>query len=162
MPITGQETVLKNITKVGGGFLKHTNSVMEKVRKRLDAQVSLNILLADHGPRELAKLDHPYAARHGGRGLAIHEPYWQVHAQTGRLVSSKGSGVVEATFSVGKVAAKAWVRIDEGVAPHALYVIYGTTKMIPRPFLIGSLEQVREELYSMIRNGLKGAVIQAG
>lgn len=157
MPVRGADVVAENIVIFGGGFKKHVNKVMGMIRTRLDSQVTENISLRDHSPKDLAALGHPYASRHGNRGIAIHDPYWQVHVQSGKLLSSKKSGVDEADISdSGKMTASAWCGVDEHIAPHALDVFWGTSKMIPRDFLGGSLEQIRGEAYKTINDNLRG------
>jgi len=158
MPVQGQDLVIKNITKFGKGFFSHVNKTMSKVEKILDKQVTKNISLTDHSLKDLAKLSWPYAQWHGSRGMHLHDPWWQVHKHSGRLLSSKISGIHEASFSGGKLNAKAYVMLDGYNAEHAIYVIYGTSKMIPRPALKMSLEQVRGKIFSVIEKNLKDGV----
>jgi hypothetical protein len=158
MPVKGTQIVARNIIKFGGGFTAHVNKVMNTVKDRLDAQVTLNMSLTDHSPRDLAAEGHPYARRHGSQGIPIHDPYWLVHTQSGRLLSSKKSGTVPAEINGGRLTAVAWCGVDEGIAPHALNVYWGTSKMIPRDFLHGSLDQIRPEVFTVLQDNLKGLV----
>jgi hypothetical protein len=69
MAVKGADIVANNIIKFGGGFLEHVNRVMEGVRETLDTTITANMSLTDHSPKDLADLDHPYAARHGSQGI---------------------------------------------------------------------------------------------
>lgn len=164
MPVIGQETVMKNIVRFGGGFLKHVDVVMDNVRKKMDARITKNMSLTDHSLADLRALGHPYARRHGTKGIQIHDPYWLVHTRSGSMMRAKESGTTPAEYSGpgGKVMATAYVRIDEFDCEHASFVIWGTTKMIPRPLLLGSLEQIKGDVYGTIKNNLRNAVIEMG
>jgi hypothetical protein len=139
MPVAGAETVAKNIALFGGGFLKHVKKVMTKVTQDLDKEVTKNMSLVDHTLRDLAVMGHPYAGRHGSQGLKIHDPYWQVHIQSGELLRSKDSGVTEPNVTGDNLHVSGYVKLNELYATHALHVVWGTSKMIPRDFLSGSL-----------------------
>ncbi|MBI4708244.1 MAG: hypothetical protein HY761_10040 [Candidatus Omnitrophica bacterium] len=158
MPVFGGEAVAKNIKSFGGGFLKHVNKTMEIVRERLDDRVTRNMSLRDHNLPYLRKIGHPYAARHGGQGMSIHDPYWLVHTQGGRLLASKSSGVIEASVTGSTLKAGAFVKLDESQAKYALYLIYGTSKMIPRDFMTGSLMQEKNKLQDYLQQNLKDMV----
>lgn len=161
MPVTGSEIVLSNITKLGGGFAKHVKKTFTKVVNMLDEDVTRNMSLTDHGPKELAKLDHPYATRHGPRGKAIHDPWWLVHRQSGKLLSSKKKGVSDVGIEGKKVSVFGYVGLDEKVAPHALAVIWGTSVMIPRDPLSGSLfnPMFKDKAQSYITSNLKHFIV---
>jgi hypothetical protein len=158
MPVRGADVGANNIIKFGGNFKNHVNKVMAGVQDRLDAQVTMNISLSDHSLRDLAAAGHPYAKRHGSQGLAIHEPNWMVHIQSGQLLSSKKSGTTPCDIVGGQLKATAWCGVDENIAPHALYVYWGTSRMIPRDFLNGSLDQIRPEVYAVIHDNLRNLV----
>lgn len=159
MAVIGGNVVARNIMKFGGGFIEHVNKTMETVKKELDTEVTKNMSLQDHSLQDLAALGHPYAARHGSHGLPIHDPHWQVHIQSGQLLESKSAGTVDAGFEGGTMTAKAWVGLDENKAAHALFVIFGTSKMIPRDFLLGSLEIKRQGIYGILSANLKHMVV---
>lgn len=160
MPVTGQDLVIKNLRNFGGGFLKHVNKTMDKARARLDHEVTQNMNLRDHSLAYQAKMGHPYASRWGSQGMAIHDPFWLVHTHSGALLGSKESKVVEAVISGGRLVASAYVRLDERQAKHAVYLIWGTSKMIPRDFLHGSLAKAKDDLFAIIKRGLKDAVVE--
>lgn len=154
MPVTGQGIVAGNILKFGDGFKKHVQKTMEGAVEILDNEVTKNMSIVDHTGRELAKLGHPYASRHGDKGKPIHEPYWQIHRRSGKLLASKKVGVTEPSIISGKLQVVGWVGLDEGEAEHALYVIWGTSVMIPRDPLSGSLFE--PGIQSSIKNYLSG------
>ncbi len=136
MPVSGVAIVVDNITKFSGNFLKHVNKVMAHVKDELDSEVTKNMSLKDHSLSDLRKMGHPY--RIGGPGLH-HPTPWQVHTQSGSLLGSKTSGTIDASFLGTALKAAAYVKLNESIAEHAKYVIWGTSKMIPRDFLSGSL-----------------------
>ena len=72
--------------------------------------------------------------------------------------SGKFSGVEKASVLGGDLSARAYVGISENVR-HALFVIYGTSKMVPRDFLIGSLGEVRDQIWDVLSRSLKNAVV---
>lgn len=160
MPVTGQDLVIKNIQSFGGGFLKHVNRTMELTRVRLDHEVTQNMSLTDHSLADLAKLGHPYSAKWGSHGKAIHDPFWLVHTHSGKLLSSKESKTIEASIIEGKLSAAAYVKLDEQIAYYAIYLVWGTSKMIPRDFLHGSLDASKEDLFAIIKKNLKDAIVE--
>ena len=155
MSVRGADIISKNIIRYGGGFLKTVNATMEKVSKIMDNQVAKNMSLQDHSPQALAALGHPYARRHGEKGMPIHDPYWQVHKQSGKLLRSKNKGTTKASINFGALKASAFVELDDSKAEHAKYVIFGTSRMIPRPLLIGSLNQVKGKAFNVIKGDLR-------
>jgi len=158
MTISGTQLVAGNITRFGGGFIKHVNTTMKLVESMLDRRVTRNISLTDHSPSDLAALDHPYASRHGSKGLQIHDPYWSVHSQSGNLLRSKKSGTEKASVTGGNLKASAFVGINDNGAPYAIYIIYGTSKMIPRDFLENSKSEVEGQAVALIGKNLKNLV----
>lgn len=155
MPIKGADLVSKNIIAFGGGFLKEVNRDMEEVRGILDNAVKKNITLTDHSMEDLSAMGHPYAAR---APQQIHSPSYQVHIQSGELARGRYSGTHKATLFGGQLKARAYVGIANSVT-HALFVIYGTSKMVPRDFLVGSLGEVKEQIWETLSRSLKNAVV---
>ena len=161
MPIAGAKTVSKNITRFGGGFINHVNKTMGKVAKIIDKEATKNLTASPHYSQDqLTAMGHPYARKYGPQGMPIHDPYWQVHKQSGQLLSSKSSGVEEASIFMGRMKASAFVKLDEQKAPHALEVIYGTSKMIPRDVLRGSLLIQEKNAFKVIATNLKDLVVR--
>lgn len=155
MSIVGGETIARNIHAYGGGFLKHVNKTMVKVKKVVDKEITKNMSLTDHSLKDLARLGHPYARRYGMMGRHLHTPYWQVHKQSGQLLGSKKSGTDKASITLGRLKASAWVELDEGRAAYAPMVIYGTSKMIPRDFMRLSLKKKAKEAVKILRENLR-------
>jgi hypothetical protein len=160
MPVKGADVVGKNIVAFGGGFLKHVNKVMIRAKDILDSEVTKNISLTDHPPEELAKMDYPYARRHGPQGIPIHDPYWIIHTRTGTLLSSKEGGTVEASMIGATLKASAYVGLNEAIAFYAADLIYGTSRMIPRDALTGSLVNVRDGIENLLHSNLRDFVFQ--
>ena len=153
--LAGAETVAKNLKSVQKRFLNEVNADMERVRKLLDERIGRNISLSDHSLSDLADLGHPYAAR---APQAIHQPDYQVHVQSGKMLASKHSGVKPASVSAGKLTATAYAGVSDQVE-HALYVVLGTSKMIPRDFLTGSLNEVKDQTINILRRSLKNTTV---
>lgn len=160
MPVTGQGVVADNIVKFGKGFLEHAKKTMVGAVDILDSEITKNISISDHTQADLAKLGHPYASRHGNKGIPLHEPYWQIHKQSGKLIGSKKIGVTEASVVDGRLQVVGWVGLDESVAQYALYLIWGTSKMIPRDPLSGSLfePEIQNRIKSHLSDNLRDMV----
>lgn len=161
MPVAGADTVAKNIKSFGGGFLKHVNKVMTHVKENLDSEVTQNMSLTDHTLPALRKMGHPYAAKHGSRGMPIHDPYWAVHTHGGKLLSSKRSGIIEASVEASQLKAAAYVGLNNSIADYAKYIIWGTTKMIPRDVLSNTLNDRRFQTVTReyIKDNLRDLVV---
>lgn len=156
MPVQGADLVSKNIALFGGKFLEEVNKDMETARLVLDKAIEKNITLSDHTLADLKAMGHPYARR---SPQSIHDPKYQVHKQSGKMLEGKYSGTKKASVSLfGNLEAQAYVGIKDDVE-HAFHVVFGTSKMIPRDFLIGSLGEVREQLWNTLKRSLKNAVI---
>lgn len=152
MPVTGADVVAKNITKYGGGFINQVNKTMAVVSGIMDEEVTKNISLTDHSLKDLAKLDHPYSLRHPQQ---LHDPNYLVHTQGGGLLESKQSGSGGASIDDGILKATAFVRLDTDQAQYAAYVVYGTSKMIPRPVLMESRDNVVPEVLEYMKSQLR-------
>jgi len=155
MPVRGTEVVAKNIIRYGGNFTKHVNKVMKEVSVIMDNQITKNMSLTEPSLKGLKLLGHPYARRHGPKGIQIHDPYWQVHKRSGDLLSSKERGTTDASITFGALKAGAFVKLDDKKAEHAKYIIFGTSKMIPRPLLIGSLNQIKNKAFGVLKTNLR-------
>jgi len=160
MPISGGETVAKNIKSFGGGFLKHVKVVMIEVTADLDKEVTKNMSLTDHTQKELTALGHPYSDRHGSEGMKLHDPYWQVHKQSGKLLRSKESGVVGPSISGGALNVRGFVKLNEVDVEYANAIIWGNGRMIPRDFLSGSVNDkaFQDRTVSYLKKNLRDFV----
>lgn len=152
MPVTGADIVSRNIIKFGGGFINQVNKTMAVVSEMMDDEVTKNISLTDHTIKDLAKLKHPYSAANPRQ---LHDPNYLVHTQSGGLLDAKQSGSGGASIEDGTLKATAFVLLDPGKAEYATYVIYGTSKMIPRPVLQESRDNVVPEVLDYMKSQLK-------
>lgn len=153
MPIIGQDVVAANIIKYTRGFIAQTNLVMRNVEAIVSTKIKDNISLTDHSLQQLAQLNHPYSLRNTQQ---LHDPNYQVHTQSGKLLDSEQSGTVDAEVSEsGTLKATAWVKLDPAIAPYAVFIVYGTSKMIPRSVLMGSRDEVTDEIKEYITTNLK-------
>lgn len=91
----------------------------------------------DHTLADLAAIDHPYARRHGairsdllGHGGNATDEQRFVHRQSGRLQSSLRAELLPSAASSTGEAWAVW--FDVTVAPHAVFVVRGTKRMLPR------------------------------
>lgn len=95
--------------------------------------------LTDHTQADLDKLDHPYAKRHGVEGAGLHDPYQQVHEQTGALIA--GLDIVPP--HVTSTGATASVRnADE----KDTMIQIGTRTMIGRPYMAYVRNEFAEDI----------------
>ena len=159
MPVLGSEAVLENIVAFGGRFLKTVDDTMLIAGQTVENRVKVNSSLRDHSLSDLRRMGHPYASRYGDQGLSLHDPVFQVHSQGGRLASSIFMKQEQASFGAGRVRASVSVGYDQNRAPYALYVVFGTSKMIPRNVLDGSLQEVKPNLEKFFQQNLKNAVV---
>ena len=106
-------------------------------------------------------MGHPYAIRHYEKGAGswqpkagtpaenIHDPWWQVNRQSGQLrralSASSVSSVVPGTLEV-----RVGVPKDTEAYEYARFVIYGTSKMVPRNFIMNTTFENLEALRSLI------------
>lgn len=153
--LIGADVMAKNLKTFENKFLQSVTQGMQKVMEILDEAVTRNISLTDHSLIDLALMGHPYASRSPQR---IHVPSYQVHIQSGEMLAGKVKGVDDAEEIGGQLITAAWVGILESVE-HAKYVVYGTTRMVPRDFLHGSLLEVKEQVLAILRTKLRDAVI---
>lgn len=116
--------------------------------------------LTDHKPVDLAKLDHPYAVRHG-RILIHRAAPWRVHTQSGALLRALKDAAYDAPQGPAHM-----VYIDSSDAPHALHVVEGTRHMLPRdPLWTGTALQPavqRQTMQAVVRVLGKGLRTKLG
>jgi len=107
--------------------------MVERAGQILHEEVKATISATDHSLADLAKLDHPYARRHGS--IRIHRAKPQtVHRQSGAMLSAlraRPDRLMLFGSSVGVY--RVW--FDLAAAPHARYVLQGTRKMLARDVL---------------------------
>jgi len=161
MPVTGATGVINNLRSFGGGFRIHAKKVMGEAVDMLDARITANMSLKDHTQAELTAMGHPYAKRHGPEGMALHDPVYQVHAQTGTLLASKEKGVDVSGVDSGSMSLTGYVGLNSQKAKYADAIIWGTWRMIPRDALSGSLfnRDLQDKIGVHIKTNLRDLVI---
>lgn len=153
--VLGGDLVAKNIIAFQNRFLDEVNSDMEAVATLIHDAVYENISLTDHSLQDLADLGHPYSRRGGG---GLHSPDFQVHTQSGKLLSGLFKAVEHAEVVGGRLVASASIGIRDNVE-YAIHVIVGTSRMVPRDFLVGTLGQKSKESLDILKRSLKSTVI---
>lgn len=106
---------------------------MDEAGAVLLSALKTNVSARDHTARDLAKLDHPYAARHGA--IRIHKGSSEFLAKGTSLVHSQSGALLAATYltTTGTLSTSGVrVGIDDNRAPHARFVVQGTRVMLPR------------------------------
>jgi hypothetical protein len=97
--------------------------------KKAEAYCRAAISLDDHTLRDLARLDHPYAQRHGPNGLELHDPNEQIHTHRGVLLRGLTSTPPSGTASGVKA------RVYNRETQLDRWIQAGTSKMIARPYM---------------------------
>lgn len=129
--------------------------------------VRANLSYRDHTLQDLARLDHPYARRHGaltlhaGPAALLADGRHAVHSHTGRLVAALRGRVRTTTQQLtrgGRATSggRVWyeVSVDDAAAPHWEYLTHGTRTMLPRD----PLEQT--ELSPAVQQEMRRRVVQ--
>ena len=161
MPVTGAKGIADNIKSFGGGFRKHAKKVMGEAIDMLDEKITENMSLTDHTQAELTAMGHPYSRRHGPEGMHIHDPVYQIHTQSGKLLSSKEKGVEVSGVDSGSMSLSGYVGLNSQKAKHADAIIWGTWRMIPRDALSGTLfnRGLQDKIGVYIKENLRDLVI---
>jgi HK97 gp10 family phage protein len=123
--------------------------------------------LKDHSLADLAKMGHPYARKDSKKSTdsvsiikykdSGPHPDYMVHAQSGNLAGNikKKSGLM------GNKAIAA-VGVYEADVPYIKYLIFGTSKMRPRPFLQQAWIDVQADVRKIIMYALSTRVGSRG
>jgi len=115
--------------------LMGAKEAVKKTAKLLRDRMVENAGLTDHTLDELEKLGHPFAIR---RPQTLHNPNFQIHKQSGRLVDNiEMVKVSDTQYAVG---------VDEEKVPYIRHVVRGTQFMIARDFITGSFRQIQKKL----------------
>jgi hypothetical protein len=96
--------------------------------QRAKARCLEMITLDDHTQADLNRLGNPYAKRHGPEGSGLHDPYQQVHEQTGALAAGLKASAPRATATGARSEV---INTD----PLDKWIQGGTTVMIARPYM---------------------------
>ena len=115
-----------------------------------------NISLTCHSLKDLAEMGHPYSTKHG---YPIHEPYWLIHKQRSgglKKTSVMNPVIYETTDSfVGNFGFDP----DDDLP---IWLVGGTSTMIPRPVVSGTLGQVKSDIKTTIIETFKRWEPKAG
>jgi hypothetical protein len=71
---------------------------------------------------------------------------------------AKEAGILEASITSLTLQASAYVGLNEYSAPHAVDVIFGTSVMIPRDVLNGSMFNIQKEIEGILHDNLRDFV----
>ena len=116
-------------------------SKVRRIAALVKQQIIDNISLEDHSLEELRALGYPYSRENP---QSLHSPEYLVHKQNGDLVKAifirpSADGL---HMSIG---------VDITMAPHAAEIIFGTSKMVSRDFISGSLTEVQPQIDAIIK-----------
>jgi len=153
--VIGHATLAKNIVKFTDGFLREVNIDMKKSEIILTKRIKKNISNTAFSLKDLAKMGHPYSV---SNPKSVHKPDYTVHKQSGNMVDNIVSGTEGASVKSGGLVASAFAGINDSVE-YAKYVIYGTSKMVPRDFLTGSLNEEKSNLKEILRRSLHAVTV---
>jgi len=140
--VVGINTVTENIKAFKKQIRLKFDANLKEAAKVLRGDIRQNIKLRDHSLKDLAAMGHPYSKRSPRN---IHEPSWLIHRQSGSLNRSLKIGT-----SSNKNGRVYKIGFDEGIAPHARFVVLGTSKMVPRDVLGETLKQTKQKLFDII------------
>lgn len=133
------------------GVKKAAKSAIKAAGKVLLERMQENASLTDHTLKDLALAGHPYSQN---SSREIHTPNFLVHRQSGDLLDAiEVNQINQFRIQVG---------VDESVAPHAPYVIFGTSKMVPRDFVTGSLMEVEDEISDIFEKSINEGIKNGG
>lgn len=144
--VGGLEATLFALRKSSVTVQQAAGPAVESAGRAYASAVRKRISLRDHTLADLARLDHPYAKRHGQ--IRIHRKLpWQVHRQSGKMLSAFRHRPIITSGSPGYE-----VTFDYLAAPHARDVIQGTRVMLPRDVLWRTAHErkTREEMMKAI------------
>lgn len=136
IPLKGLEDNINNFARIG------LNRAAERVKERLEQ----NAGLTDHSLEELAALGHPYNTNNPD--LSIHTPAWLVHTHTHKLKDNiKITKEDKDHIAIG---------VDTAQVGYALWVIEGTSKLVPRDFPHHTLKELEDN--RVIENTMEAAI----
>lgn len=160
--VTGvDEVVLKFRALILAVRLQAEENVTRATR-HLHREVKKSAGLTDHTLAQLAQLGHPYARR---RPQAIHSPSWLVHRQGSRGKRRKRDqggtlyGAIQTAYEKTPARITGIVGIEQDQAPHAKWIVYGTSKMISRDFLTGTFTQQIDTLQTLLVKGFDQSTV---
>jgi len=131
----GKKSFNQLVLDIQGWTEERAKLAIREISDLLKTKMHDNITLTDHSLRELKVLDHPYAASNPSNP---HNPPYLVHKQDGDLASAMYSKIVETPTKKTAICG-----IDEQAAPHVAHVVFGTSRMVPRDFIRGTLDEIK-------------------
>lgn len=134
---------IASLEAFGQNARKVATAALAKAAEELHAAAVENVSLDDHSLSALEAIDHPYARRHGriNVGALGHSPAWQVHTRPANPGRRNQTGDLRRALKVALLPSarppgEAWVvYFDVDQAPHAVWVVQGTPRMLPRDVL---------------------------
>lgn len=132
--ITGVKEITNQLQKFRETLRPYKEREVQWATEQVHRRAKWLIGLRDaHTLEELARMGHPYAKRNP---RPPHQPLERVHIQDLDLLLSLQDSQYEHT----QFESTGVVGVDEGVAPHARWVLLGTSTMISRNFLKAALD----------------------
>ena len=152
--ITGLENIEGRILKAKEAMYQWKDKFIEKSATKLYEKIQERAGVVDiHTPAVLEDMGHPYAKRDPRNP---HFPPYIVHKQSGDLFRA----IKRPKYKQTETTSEARVEIDEEelVFDYARDVLFGSSVMIGRNFLSGSLEEIKKEVISDAKESLKKTV----
>lgn len=137
--VKGLDVVLYNLKVTKREFTRGSAAALNKGGDFYMKKLEYHTTKTDHSLAALARLDHPYARRHGGiRKIGGHSYTWQIHTQSGAMSKARFR---EDARPRGRMLPGGVQRVNMAFvggfkpeeAPEVNWVLYGTDKMIGRP-----------------------------
>lgn len=161
------DVLIENISALSEKGLTKLEIVANEITDEIQNELLKNIAVEDeHTLSVLAEMGHPYAtgeyanisdksiSREGKVGsIALPHAEPLIHKQSGRL----SEGVKKLTIVNGnRVIMAAYV--NESEVPYIKYLVYGTSKMIPRPVFVYTWNKIRDRIITRLKYGLSKAL----
>lgn len=126
------------VEKLLARLQRRLKSKKERVARVIYEKIIEYASLTDHTLEDLRDMGYPYKKN---APQNIHVPPYLVHTQSGKLVEAVRIEQTEKGWVIG---------IDESIAEHAKFVIFGTERMVSRDFITAafndSMPKIREIL----------------
>lgn len=151
--------------------------IMADMVKVAELQIRRNASLTDHTLKDLKKLRHPYRVREGGFARTDKKGRWRAGIRKKarqerehtlghdiKLVHTQGGGLLHEVYSEvreGENTVTAVAGVHDKFE-YLTWLVYGTSKMIPRDFIGIAGIQSRSEMYAIMRTGLNALARQLG
>ena len=145
--IQGASSIMISLGVTYGTAFIGLSKARQEMAKAVEEKVKFNVSRTCHTLEDLARMGHPYSVAHYNNPHPA-TPYW-VHLQE-EEAAKKGVGtmlsaVYRTEKQVGPNRVESIVGLNTDIAPHAVYVFYGTDRMVGRDFLTPAAEEVKSE-----------------